>query len=497
VLLLVVVQLAALLGWAPPATATTPCPSGEPAAGLTNAGFETGDLTGWTGDPSTAVVTGADGFTAPLEGSSMLRLGTPAPDADQPQGAERAVLCQELVVDQPVLDLAVALFTYDQSGFDRFELRLSTVDPVGTVAVYEQRAWGAAGDVDRKTSGWVGARFDLSDHLGEVVRLELAVEGTDDDRYASWAYLDSAAGGLPVPPVTVRSTASALGTAVIDPVGGAVAVTQPAGSPGDLTLVTDVSCPGGGVPTEVELSVGLVRVPMLEAVRGSGTWVGTLTGDTDPAGGIPAGVLTVGARCPGASLQQAIGEVRLADSPPTFTDVPVGHPFWLDITWAGFRGVASGYADGSFRPGAAVTRQAWAAFSTRLGDPQPTVAPCATAPYADVASTHPFCGEIAGITDAGLMDGYADGTFRPDRTMTREAVAAVLYRMAGAPEGADPACTARPFPDVPVASPFCGEVAWVAADGLADGFADGTFRPSATVTRQAAAAFLLRFTQRS
>lgn len=51
---------------------------------------------------------------------------------------------------------------------------------------------------------------------------------------------------------------------------------------------------------------------------------------------------------------------------------------------------------------------------------------------------------------------------------------------------------APPFSDVPTAQPFCIEINWLLDSGITGGFPDGTFRPSATVTRQAMAAFLFR-----
>lgn len=53
----------------------------------------------------------------------------------------------------------------------------------------------------------------------------------------------------------------------------------------------------------------------------------------------------------------------------------------------------------------------------------------------------------------------------------------------------------RPQPtssDVPAGAPFFGEIEWAAAEGIVEGYPDGRFRPAATVTRQAAAAFLQR-----
>ena len=49
-----------------------------------------------------------------------------------------------------------------------------------------------------------------------------------------------------------------------------------------------------------------------------------------------------------------------------FTDVPPGHPFEDEIAWMDQYEISTGYEDGTFRPGAPVTRQAMAAFMQRL-----------------------------------------------------------------------------------------------------------------------------------
>jgi hypothetical protein len=63
---------------------------------------------------------------------------------------------------------------------------------------------------------------------------------------------------------------------------------------------------------------------------------------------------------------------RLASSPPfvptgpTFADVPVDHPFYVQIGWMAAEGITTGYPGDTFRPDEAVTRQAMSAFLHRL-----------------------------------------------------------------------------------------------------------------------------------
>jgi hypothetical protein len=107
----------------------------------------------------------------------------------------------------------------------------------------------------------------------------------------------------------------------------------------------------------------------------------------------------------------------------------------------------------------------------------------------DVRLDHPFSDDIDAMAVAGVIGGYADQTFKPAATVTRQAMAAFLYRLAAAER---PAPTTAPFDDVSTSHPYFTEIAWAADEGITTGYPDDTFRPGATVTRQATAAFLHR-----
>ena len=176
---------------------------------------------------------------------------------------------------------------------------------------------------------------------------------------------------------------------------------------------------------------------------------------------------------------------------PVFPDVPAASPFCADVDWVRDSGVTTGYPDGGYHPAAPVTRQAMAAFLFRSAG-SPGIALCTGPAFPDVPTSHPFCGEIAWLAAEGIATGYADGGYHPAAVVSRQAMAAFLYRFAGRPDGAHPSCATPPFPDVPASHPFCGEIAWLAAVGIADGYADGGFHPASAVSRQAMAAFLHR-----
>ncbi|MGQ4494256.1 NPCBM/NEW2 domain-containing protein [Dermabacteraceae bacterium P13095] len=136
--------------------------------------------------------------------------------------------------------------------------------------------------------------------------------------------------------------------------------------------------------------------------------------------------------------------------------------------------------------------------TTEPEEPQPApemelVRAEATAPeaavFADVAANRMFAGEIAWMREKGISTGWADGTFRPSDQIRRDAMAAFLYRLAGSPEVKT---SPRAFKDVPRSHPFYKEIQWMRASGLSTGWDDGTYRPNEPVKRDAMAAFLHR-----
>ncbi|WP_298455402.1 glycoside hydrolase family 3 N-terminal domain-containing protein [uncultured Cellulomonas sp.] len=178
-------------------------------------------------------------------------------------------------------------------------------------------------------------------------------------------------------------------------------------------------------------------------------------------------------------------------APATFPDVPATHHFAEQIAWLVERGITTGYEDGTFRPTTPISRQAMAAFVYRLVHDGADAPECTTKPFVDVDVANQFCGEIEWMKSASLTTGYADGTYRPEVANSRQAMAAFLHRLFTDEDHAA-ACAAAPFPDVSVGDPFCGEIAWLKEHDLATGYDDGTFGKAAPMSRQAMAAMLYR-----
>ena len=176
-----------------------------------------------------------------------------------------------------------------------------------------------------------------------------------------------------------------------------------------------------------------------------------------------------------------------------FKDVPADYPFVNDINWLAQRRITTGYPDGTFRPNGSVERGAMAAFFYRMaGSPQFT-AP-STPSFKDVPRDHPFYKEIEWMRARGITTGWSDGTFRPNDAVNRDAMAAFFYRFAGSPAYSAP--VASPFSDVSAGSQFYREISWLAEQRITTGWADGSFRPVQPIERGAMAAFLHRYNVR-
>ena len=109
-------------------------------------------------------------------------------------------------------------------------------------------------------------------------------------------------------------------------------------------------------------------------------------------------------------------------------------------------------------------------------------------PFTDVQESSWFYDAVAYVYGNGLMNGMTDTAFAPGVTMTRGMLVIILYRMAGSPAVSG----AAGFGDVPAGAYYADAVAWAAANGIVTGYDAGTFAPDAPITREQLAAILYR-----
>lgn len=134
----------------------------------------------------------------------------------------------------------------------------------------------------------------------------------------------------------------------------------------------------------------------------------------------------------------------------------------------------------------------------RSSGPAPVPAPAPASFFGDLSAGQPFLTEINWVADKKIATGWTEAngakTYRPFDSVSREAMAAFMYRLAGSPAYTAPASS--PFADVATGQQFYKEIAWLASRRISTGWteADGTstFRPQQPVERDVMAAFLYR-----
>ena len=115
-----------------------------------------------------------------------------------------------------------------------------------------------------------------------------------------------------------------------------------------------------------------------------------------------------------------------------------------------------------------------------------------TGRFPDVAPKAWYYNYVTFVAANGLFSGYPDGTFLPDREMTRAEVARVLYAMEKEPDVAFKSS----FLDVTAGDWYADAVEWAAANTVVAGYPDGTFRPDRSITRQEFVSMLYRYGQK-
>ena len=96
------------------------------------------------------------------------------------------------------------------------------------------------------------------------------------------------------------------------------------------------------------------------------------------------------------------------------------------------------------------------------------------------------------ISALGVVDGYSGGDFRPDDVLTRGAAAKIICNLILGPTTASAlSAGTAPFKDVPVTNTFAGYITYCSQQGIISGYADGTFRPTGTLSSNAFMKMLL------
>ena len=234
----------------------------------------------------------------------------------------------------------------------------------------------------------------------------------------------------------------------------------------------------------------------------------TVTIAVEPGSGYELGGVAVTAG--GAELELTEGEdgrysftmpesaveinVTFEKKPPVIPDRPeqpeedddTGVGEWLDLL--DHRAYLNGYPDGTFGPEKPMTRaEAAQMFYNLLLDRDVEN----SAAFTDVAPGAWYEKAVNALASLGIITGYEDGTFRPENTITRAEFVTMAMRFANEPEN-----YVNSFSDVSASAWYYEAVAGAAHYGWLNGYPDGTFRPNASITRAEVATAMNRVLER-
>ncbi|MBQ2768115.1 MAG: S-layer homology domain-containing protein [Clostridia bacterium] len=109
-------------------------------------------------------------------------------------------------------------------------------------------------------------------------------------------------------------------------------------------------------------------------------------------------------------------------------------------------------------------------------------------PFTDVTENDWFLDDVEYVSRRGIMLGTADTVFSPNMTLTRAQMVTMLWRLAG-----EPSVKSVSFADVPAGQWYSDAVVWAASEKIVEGYGDGNFYPDASLTREQAMAILHRY----
>lgn len=120
-----------------------------------------------------------------------------------------------------------------------------------------------------------------------------------------------------------------------------------------------------------------------------------------------------------------------------------------------------------------------------------TEAPVSGLPFGDVKTADWFYNDVKYVYDKGMMAGTAADVFAPNATTTRAMIVTILYRLEGSPAVTGTSA----FVDVPAGQWYTDAVNWAAANQIVKGTSATTFAPNDSITREQMAAILYRYAQ--
>ena len=174
----------------------------------------------------------------------------------------------------------------------------------------------------------------------------------------------------------------------------------------------------------------------------------------------------------------------------SFADVPRSSPYYRFVETVLHGNVTGGCTGTAYCPAAPVSREQMAVF-VLVSKHGSGYAPaaCGTPMFADVPATSPFCRWIEELARRGVAGGCGAGLYCPTAPVSRQEMA-VFVLATKEPGFFPPACATPMFSDVPAASPFCRWIEELARRGVVSGCGGGAYCPESPVTREQMSVFL-------
>lgn len=171
-----------------------------------------------------------------------------------------------------------------------------------------------------------------------------------------------------------------------------------------------------------------------------------------------------------------------------FVDVPVNAYYNNAVIWASSNNIVSGTDDTHFNPYGVCTRANIVTFLWRAaGRPEPKLG---VNPFSDVYEGSYCYKAILWAVETGITQGYGDGKFGTNDSVTRAQAMTFLWRASGEPGIGF--TVSSPFNDVPITAYYFKPVVWAVQNGVTGGYGDGSFGSGDACTRAQIVTFMYR-----
>lgn len=266
----------------------------------------------------------------------------------------------------------------------------------------------------------------------------------------------------------------------------------------------DKNITGKGVPgSEIEVTIPGVKDPIKTKVDQNGDWTVKVPEDKKLKTGEEIVVTQKELGKKPNSDNTKVGEEPKPEPQPQPMPTPEYNPWWP--IWFGstkteakpepkhlerHEEYIAGYPDGTVRPDGKITRAEVSAIFARLTE---NSAPANySSKFSDVRAYDWFCDSVMKLSKKDIIKGYPDGTFKPNKSITRAEFAVIASKYIKNPKAAD-----ETFSDVPMNHWAKDAIAKVKAEGWISGYTDGTFKPDAPITRAEAVSIVNRMFDRA